>query len=162
MIMEKAKGPVKPPPPLIRRSQHPCKIALAVPTPTKSAPNIIDLAANMPTGLLLEMEVNKPESSKLSKKHRKQAFPASRKGKEKAPPSSDHDTASVSDEVDTYVDSEMEDEVNTYVDSDLENENEDEIMARQVALSLEEWRSPVAEPKKPAVAIVAPANAPPK
>ena len=60
------------------------------------------------------------------------------------------------------MDSEMEDEVNTYVDSDLENENEDEIMARQVALSLEEWRSPVAEPKKPAVAIVAPANAPPK
>jgi hypothetical protein len=67
MIEEKAKGTGKKPAYPTRRPQRTCKVAFAAPTPatsattTTSAPNIIELAANLrtpPSGLLVEIEVN--------------------------------------------------------------------------------------------------------
>jgi hypothetical protein len=123
MIKAQAKEPTKL---LLRPTRKPrdtCKLALAAPTPTTSSPNIIDLAANLPgerKGLLGDDGIDKPSSSKP-----KQATPAlthvaSKKGKERAHPAPELDAASISDEIDTDIENEVE--------------TEEEIMERQVAL----------------------------
>ena len=111
-----------------RRAPRTRRVTFAAPvpalsaTPTRSAPNIIDLVANMqvpPSGLLLECEVDKPSPSSPHKPHVPPARVASIKGKEKAPPSVDpFDWDSLSDDT----------------EEPAENESADSILVRQVAL----------------------------
>jgi hypothetical protein len=92
--------------------------------PTTSAPNIIDLALTLPAntqGFLGDDEVNKPSSSKPKQTPQTATLEASRKGKEREPPAAIPEETSVSDEVDTAVDTEVEDE--------------DSILDRQVVLT---------------------------
>ena len=62
MIEAKAQGAAKKPQNPPRRPQRAWKIALATPTPTTSAPNIIELAekTHRQTGLLVDIEVDQP------------------------------------------------------------------------------------------------------
>jgi hypothetical protein len=123
MITAQTQGPVKLLPCPSRRPRNTCKIALAAPAPTTSAPNIIDLAQNIPAtlkGFLEDDEVNKPSSSKPYKTPPAKPLEASRKGKEREPPAAVSAATSVSDEVDTEAENDLE--------------TEESILARQVAL----------------------------
>jgi PHD/YefM family antitoxin component YafN of YafNO toxin-antitoxin module len=92
------------------------------------------LAANLAapgSGLLVDEVVDKPASSKRNKSRLTKPVIISTKGKEKAFPMPESDTASISDMADTYEDSEIE--------------TEEKILERQVALI-----TPPTQPKKQA------------
>jgi hypothetical protein len=141
MIAAKAQGTAKKPPHPPRRPNRACKITLANPTPTTSAPNIIELAAktHRNTGLLVDIEVDQPiqttthkppveqpiERNKEGPSIKRQTTRRQRvvayvggKGKERMPPAAAAETESVSDEFDDLT----------------EMESADEILERQIAM----------------------------
>ena len=104
MIADKAMGLITPPPIQQRRRHNTVRFTLATPTPTLSAPNIIELAANMQqSGKLLDTVLEKPSASKPKAKLTKRPPPVSTKGKERAPQGSiwddpESEASSIADE----------------------------------------------------------------
>jgi hypothetical protein len=139
MIAAHTQGPAKLLPRPTRKPREGLKVSFAAPAPSSSEPNIIDLAKNLPAGpvgLLGEEEVNKPSSSKPVQPPQIPPPVASKKGKEPAPPTPASEAGSFSDDADS--------------DADDFGETADDILARQVALTVA--TAPPSQPiPKPAV-----------